>query len=218
MYMAMEILTIEDVAKMLKVSERTVYDWASKGEIPGGKLGTSWRFDRREVEHWVSSKISPRIRHSKPGQLKLLDIVTPARIVFTDVRKKSAVLAMLADTIAAISGAPQRSLLIDAVQTREHLMSTGIGMGIAVPHVRLHDVADLHAAMALCRHGIDDYESIDGLPVTIIIMIAAGWNQHTQYIQVLSNISSILRRESVRRAVLNAPDAERIYDILAEER
>ena len=39
-----DILTIEEVAKYLRVSERTVYDWAQKGEIPSGKIGTVWRF------------------------------------------------------------------------------------------------------------------------------------------------------------------------------
>jgi len=41
-----DILTIEEVAKYLRVSERTVYDWAQKGEIPSGKIGTVWRFKK----------------------------------------------------------------------------------------------------------------------------------------------------------------------------
>ena len=44
-----DILTIEEVAKYLRVSERTVYDWAQKGEIPSGKIGTVWRFKKSEV-------------------------------------------------------------------------------------------------------------------------------------------------------------------------
>ena len=47
------ILTIEEVAKYLRVSDRTVYDWAQKGEIPAGKIGTVWRFKKSEVENWV---------------------------------------------------------------------------------------------------------------------------------------------------------------------
>jgi len=44
-----DILTIEEVAKYLRVSERTVYDWAQKGEIPSGKIGTVWRFKKTEM-------------------------------------------------------------------------------------------------------------------------------------------------------------------------
>ena len=53
-----DILTIEEVAKYLRVSERTVYDWAQKGEIPAGKIGTVWRFKKSEVENWVNARLS----------------------------------------------------------------------------------------------------------------------------------------------------------------
>ena len=58
-----EIMTIEEVSAYLRVSERTVYDWAQKGDLPGGKLGTTWRFKREDVENWVDSRIS-----KKPAQ------------------------------------------------------------------------------------------------------------------------------------------------------
>ena len=38
-----EIMTIEEVAKYLQVEEKTIYDWAQKGTLPGGKIGTTWR-------------------------------------------------------------------------------------------------------------------------------------------------------------------------------
>ena len=53
-----DILTIEEVAKYLRVSERTVYDWAQKGEIPSGKIGTVWRFKKSEIEKWVNDRLS----------------------------------------------------------------------------------------------------------------------------------------------------------------
>ena len=53
-----DILTIEEVAKYLRVSERTVYDWAQKGEIPAGKIGTVWRFKKSEIEKWVNERLS----------------------------------------------------------------------------------------------------------------------------------------------------------------
>ena len=56
--MADDILTIEEVAKYLRVSERTVYDWAQKGEIPSGKIGTVWRFKKSEIEKWVNKRLS----------------------------------------------------------------------------------------------------------------------------------------------------------------
>src|SRR5574344_2923862 len=59
-----DILTIEEVAKYLRVSERTVYAWAQKGEIPSGKIGTVWRFKKSEIEKWVNDRLSSS---SKPA-------------------------------------------------------------------------------------------------------------------------------------------------------
>ena len=52
-----EIMTIEEVANYLRVSERTVYDWAQKGELPGGKIGTTWRFKSADIEKWVNDRL-----------------------------------------------------------------------------------------------------------------------------------------------------------------
>ena len=77
-----EILTIEEVAKYLRVSERTVYDWAQKGEIPAGKFGTVWRFMKSEIEKWVSGRLSPQ-RLNPPHLLTHPEtLISPDRIVF----------------------------------------------------------------------------------------------------------------------------------------
>ena len=51
-------MTIEDVAKYLRVSERTIYDWAQKGILPGGKIGTTWRFKSADIQRWVNDKLN----------------------------------------------------------------------------------------------------------------------------------------------------------------
>jgi excisionase family DNA binding protein len=48
-----EILTVREVATLLKINEKTAYKLAAKGEIPGFKVGGSWRFDRGEIESWI---------------------------------------------------------------------------------------------------------------------------------------------------------------------
>ncbi len=48
-----EILTVREVASLLKINEKTAYKLAAKGEIPGFKVGGSWRFERSEIESWI---------------------------------------------------------------------------------------------------------------------------------------------------------------------
>ena len=78
-----EILTIEEVAKYLRVSERTVYDWAQKGEIPAGKIGTVWRFKKSEIEKWVNERLSSGSRLSSPKMaVQVKNILSTDRVIF----------------------------------------------------------------------------------------------------------------------------------------
>ena len=77
-----DILTIEEVAKYLRVSDRTVYDWAQKGEIPAGKIGTVWRFKKSEVENWVNARLSSASNKENEIQVQIKNILSPDRIIF----------------------------------------------------------------------------------------------------------------------------------------
>lgn len=48
-----EILTIQEIAAFLKIKEKTAYDLAAKGRLPGFKVGGAWRFRRSDIEHWI---------------------------------------------------------------------------------------------------------------------------------------------------------------------
>lgn len=50
------ILTIKDVANYLKVNERTIYRLAASGELPGFKVGNSWRFKQNELEQYIAAR------------------------------------------------------------------------------------------------------------------------------------------------------------------
>jgi len=205
-----EIMTLDEVASYLRVSERTVYEWASKGELPCGKLGTSWRFKRSNIEEWVSHKLSPRIQTPTFTAPSLSAILKPERVVQLHCTTKEAVLNQLIDLFADI---PE---LADAVFKREQLMSTGIGLSIAVPHVRLNSVNELHMAFGVNKTGINDYESLDNIPVRIIVLIVAGRDQHTHYLQTLSRVSHLLKNSLIREQLFEAKSSEEIYKIVIE--
>ena len=52
-----EIMTVEEVAKYLKLKPQTVYKWAQEGLLPGAKLGKEWRFQRRTLDEWIDTSI-----------------------------------------------------------------------------------------------------------------------------------------------------------------
>ncbi len=209
-----DIMTLEELAAYLRVSERTVYDWASKGELPGGKIGTSWRFKRSDVEVWVNQKLSPRVQNSPLKSPLLSAILKPERVTVLDCTTKDTALNKLIDLCLDIPGLNGRVELADAVFKREQLMSTGIGLSIAVPHVRLNSINELSMAFGVAKTGITDYESLDNIPVRIVVLILAGRNQHTNYIQTLSRISRLLKSQIIREQLYAAKTGSEIYDIV----
>lgn len=58
--MATEIMTIHEVAEYLKLNEKTAYRLVAEGEIPGFKVGGSWRFKRQDIECWIVRKTTKK--------------------------------------------------------------------------------------------------------------------------------------------------------------
>lgn len=200
-----EIMTIEEVAAYLRVSERTVYDWAQKGDLPGGKLGTTWRFKRIDVENWVNSRISTK--SSPPGGgVTSSATLTPERVVIVEQADKNTILTNLVDLLSESPFVHNRDELYKGILAREELMSTGIGFGIGVPHVRIDSISDLVMAVAVCKTPIPDYSSLDNNPVQIVCMLAARADQHAKYIRTLSAVSNRLKDAETRKLIIGSDD------------
>jgi nitrogen PTS system EIIA component len=212
-----DILTIEEVARYLRVSERTVYDWAQKGEIPSGKIGTVWRFKKSEIERWVNERLSSNRSASVFSVVQIQNILSPDRILFLNYSKKRDALVALAENLA---GAPQiksRQELVAEILRREELMSTAIGRGIAIPHVRLSSVTDLVVSVGVSQTDIIDFQSLDDVPVRLLFMIAAAYNQHAYYLQTLSFFSSKLKNGDLRSSLSAAKTPQEVYSLLISQ-
>lgn len=212
-----DILTIKDVAEHLQVSERTVSDWAQKGEIPCGKLGNSWRFKRIEVERWLDKKLVGNKRESEKLAIAIADVLTKERVLFLNVSIKREVLNLLIDCLAQAPEVVDREALAYEIFQREELMSTGIGLGVAIPHVRLPSLNKMIMAAALIQNGMDDYNALDGQPVQLVFMIAAGHHQHAEYLKLLSSLANLVKEESVRQQLIHSISPEDFFKTLIHQ-
>ena len=94
-------------------------------------------------------------------------------------------------------------------------MSTAIGKGIAIPHVRLSSVTDLVMAVGVCKKPISDYQTIDDEPVNLLFMIAAAYNQHSLYLKTISHFCGKLKQEGLHENIINAKDAQEVFSLLS---
>ena len=208
------ILTIEEVAKYLRVSERTVYDWAQKGEIPAGKIGTVWRFKKSDIEQWVNDRLTAGRLSSQLNPVQMEAILSPQRILFLDYPAKRDALLALAGNLAEVPQIKNHQELTLEILRREELMSTAIGRGIAIPHVRLQSITDLVVSVGISRVDIVDFNPLDDEPVRLLIMIVAAYNQHASYLQTLSYFSARLKNQDLRNSLINAANADEVYNLL----
>jgi PTS system nitrogen regulatory IIA component len=209
-----EILTIDEVARYLRVSERTVYDWAQKGEIPAGKIGTAWRFRKSEIEQWVNSRLSSSQRTGYTA-VRVESIIAQDRILFLNYTNKMDALTALAENLSTAPQVKNRQEFIEKIIQREELMSTAIGRGIAIPHVRLSSIVDLVVSVGISRTDIVNFQPLDDEPVRLLFMIAAAYNQHAYYLQTLSFFSARLKNKDLRSSLLDSQSPEEAYKLLA---
>jgi PTS system nitrogen regulatory IIA component len=63
-----EIMTLEEVAKYLKLKPQTIYNWAQKGKIPGAKIGKEWRFKKSLIDKWFDQHIDDKFSDLLEGE------------------------------------------------------------------------------------------------------------------------------------------------------
>ena len=214
-------LTVRDAAKILNVSDKSIYRWIKQGVIPAYQINDQYRFNRAELLEWATSRrinVSPEIFAEPEGG----DTPPPAlsealkaggvhyRIGGND---KSSVLRAIVDTIK-IPEEVDREFLYQVLLAREALGSTGIGEGIAIPHVRNPIVLHLSRPMVtLCflEHPVD-FGALDGRPVTTLFTLISPTVR--AHLHLLSRLGFALRDPDFKKAVLEQASREQILEAL----
>jgi fructose-specific phosphotransferase system IIA component len=105
--------------------------------------------------------------------------------------------------------AEHKETIKKALVDREKSMSTGIGNGVAIPHCTTTQVDDIVIIIVINQNGID-FDSIDNLPVKIIILLLVPKNKLTQHIKTLANIAKMMSDENMRNRILSAKTPDKV--------
>lgn len=145
--------------------------------------------------------------------IKIFDLLAKNRIKILDTNSKEKALEAMCEVMATADSVGEYDELRAAIFERESIISTSIGLGIAIPHVRLASVKGMTVAVGISKTGID-YRSFDDQPVNIIVMIAAPEGSHREYLSVLAKIALLLKNDQLRRSLIHAKTPDDVYDIL----
>ena len=105
--------------------------------------------------------------------------------------------------------------IIKAVIKREDEASTGIGKGVAVPHVKHASVKDVEAVVGCSSRGID-FKSLDKQPVYTVILLLSPMNNPDRHLQAMENIFRNLQKEDFRKFLRQAQNAEQVKDVIVD--
>ncbi|MBN1602137.1 MAG: PTS sugar transporter subunit IIA [Chitinispirillaceae bacterium] len=207
-------LSIEDAARFLRISVDTVSEYAARNEIPHSISNGKFLFKQEQIKRWVEEQLENNAS-LLPEHIILDKILHKSRIkIIENVSQKEDAINILASCFLDVPGIKDKQELVEALLYRERLMSTGIGLGVAVPHVRLPDVKSLFLGVGVSRNDITDYDSIDNKPVRIIMMVIAGKGQHQDYIRLLGYLSLIVKNSIARDRLITSDSIDQVFNIL----
>lgn len=146
--------------------------------------------------------------------IDLKDHLDASRVRDLSSATKDAVLEEMVALVSTSEAVTDAAALLAAVRDRERVLSTGIGLGIAIPHAKIHGVTRFVVAVGRHTRGID-FDAIDGKPVHIVVLIAGPQDAQDRYLRLLARLSGRLRQEEVRKRILSAGEAADIVATLA---
>jgi nitrogen PTS system EIIA component len=140
--------------------------------------------------------------------MKIFRYLDAQLVLFLDVKTRDEALHAMIDKLHAVGKLKNKDAFFDAIMDREKIVSTGIGMGVAIPHAKLPDYDDFFIAVAILQKGVD-WQALDGAAVRLVFMIGGPDDKQTEYLQILSGLTVALKDEERRKKMLtlNSPDA-----------
>ena len=138
--------------------------------------------------------------------------IKPEAVAIIDAADKHAILHKLSETFAASYGL-DADLVLEHLEERERLGSTGFGRGVAIPHARISGVSRPVSVLLKLRQPAD-FAAADGLPVDIVFGLLSPENSGATHLHALAAISRLMRDERVHEALSDAPNKEALYGLL----
>ncbi len=217
-------LGVRDVASQFGVSEKVVLRWVDEDGLPVSRVDGQYRFSPTALFEWATArgmKIPPALfREPENGDREVLPNLVEALRAGGVVEgvagaDKRAVLASLLGHLKLPRGV-DRDGLLQIIMAREQLGSTGIGEGIAIPHVRNPIVLRVPKPMiilGLLQRPIE-FGAVDGRPVHSLFLVITPTTR--SHLHILSRLGYILQDAGIRKLLADRSPAERILEAMGE--
>ncbi len=145
--------------------------------------------------------------------MNLTDYINENGIFFIDKNKKFPVLDELIQKAHELGKIPDKVKFKKAIEKREMVMSTGIGMGIAIPHAKISGINKFFVITGILKEPIE-WDSIDNKPVKAVFLIGGPPDQQNQYLKLISQIIVNVKNDIKREALFKAGNVQDIIQLI----
>ena len=216
-------LKVRDVARLLNVSEDTVYRWARGGSLPAHRVHDQYRFNRVELQEWAALH-----NHRVSRELFAADNGGPAEAspaLHAALRRGGVVHDLpgsrredALEALARLPGIPDsvnRELLAQLLIAREALASTSVGNGIAIPHPRDPVVVQIDEPLVFLCFLADpvDFGAPDGAPVRVLFLLLSP--SVRDHLRMLARLAAALHDPELQQLLGARATREAILERLA---
>ena len=147
--------------------------------------------------------------------MEIADLVSVDGVVANlKVSSKKQILQELAQRAAVLTGLHERAIF-DTLLERERLGTTGVGVGVAIPHGKLTDLDRIYGLFARLAQPVD-FEAIDDQPVDLIFLLLAPASAGADHLKALARVSRLLRDKAVCEKLRGSDTPEAIYALLTD--
>jgi PTS system nitrogen regulatory IIA component len=216
-------LGVREVADLLNVNEKTIYRWINSGNLPAYRVNGHYRFNRAELLEWATAqKINVSVDIFKEPELetvtipKLSDAMTAGGIFYRiDGNNKESALRSVVQ-VMRLPDEVDRDFLLQVLLAREAMASTGVGDGIAIPHVRNPIVLHVNKPMVtLCfLEKPIDFGSLDGKPVNCLFTLVSPTVRSHLYL--LSRLAFALKNPEFKEVINRQGTREEILALASQ--
>lgn len=138
-------------------------------------------------------------------------------ILVLDASTRDEVIDHMINAANELSYLKDKESFYNGIHNRELVVSTGIGMGVALPHTKSPNLDHFFIIVAVLKKGVD-WRALDGAPVRIVFMIGGPDDQQTEYLRVLSSITEVIKDEGLRKKMISAQNPDSIFKLLVGEK
>lgn len=134
-------------------------------------------------------------------------------VVFLEVEERNRAIQEMVDLLDRVGKLPDPPAFHRAILEREKIVSTGIGMGVAVPHAKLEGYTDFFIAIGIQEKKGIEWQALDSAPVHLVFMIGGPEKSQAEYLHLLSDLTTAVKDPERRKKLLRTTRPQQVIQL-----